>query len=380
MVIQLRILLVTRRYPPAPGGVETQVMETANRLGRRGHRVFVYCSDLYRDVPPQHFTRQDRERLDGVEVIRYRAVSIPWREKKGTSVTPAMLCALIRMNQVDLAHCQGLNLVTAAASLMIRLRQTKVICTTHLDPILLSNAFLAKVLASFDGLVALTETERRRMLSLGLDESKIRLIPNGIDMSRFNDMPRPEVFRRKFAIATPLITYAGRIAADKGCDVLVEAVARAKSQIGECTLLFAGADWGYRSFLQRLSRRKGVRAIFTGNLQLEDLKAAFVASDVFVLPSLREAFGLSVLEAMLCGVPVVASFVGGVPSIVRDEDTGLLVRPSDPWGLAEAICRIVTDRELSTRLVANAKKMAAKYSIESTVTQLEKYYEDILRG
>jgi glycosyltransferase involved in cell wall biosynthesis len=253
------------------------------------------------------------------------------------------------------------------------------VCTTHHDPSTLSGGFIIGILKRFDGLVALSEIERKRMLSLGLDGTKIRLIPNGVDIAAFKHLPHRESFRRRMGIQNHLILYAGRIdTQDKGCDVLVEAVSMTQRTIGDCTLVFSGPDWGSQKYLQALCAQRNVRAVFTGNLALDDLKSAFVACDVFVLPSVREAVGLSIIEAMLCGAPVVATRVGGIPSLVQEEETGLLVSPNDPQAMADAICRTIQDRRLAARLTRRGREVAAKYSIERTVTQLEQFYHSIL--
>lgn len=375
------ILLVTRRFPPAPGGAENQVSEIARRLARRSHRVVVYTTDLYRDVPFQRLPRLASPKSGRMEVRRHRAVPIPCRRKEGTSLAPSMLMScLVKANLPRIVHCHGLNLATVSALSLIQRRRTcKTVCTTHHDPSTLSGGFIIGILKRFDGLVALSEIERKRMLSLGLDGTKIRLIPNGVDIAAFKHLPHRESFRRRMGIQNHLILYAGRIdTQDKGCDVLVEAVSMTQRTIGDCTLVFSGPDWGSQKYLQALCAQRNVRAVFTGNLALDDLKSAFVACDVFVLPSVREAVGLSIIEAMLCGAPVVATRVGGIPSLVQEEETGLLVSPNDPQAMADAICRTIQDRRLAARLTRRGREVAAKYSIERTVTQLEQFYHSIL--
>lgn len=342
-----------------------------------------YTSDLYSDIPPQRLPSQQSPSCDGIQVRRYAAVPIPFRKTRGTSLTPTMLLAcLVNRDFPGLVHSHGLNLVTISASLLAkRQRKPKIICTTHVDPRMLSGNLPAKILSNFDGIVALTEIERAFMLKLGLDGSRIRVIPNGIDTEAFADVPRPDHFREKFGLEGRLILYVGRIdTLSKGCDVLIEAVSLVQHHIGQCIVVFAGPYWGSQKSLQALSVRKKVRVLFTGNLRPEDLRAAYVACDVLVLPSLVESFPLSILEGMLCGAPVVATRVGGVPSVVRNEDTGLLVSPGDRHELAAAICRILDDRRFSAHLASNARKLAAEYSIERTVAQLDSFYGEILKG
>lgn len=375
----MNILLMTRRFPPAPGGVESQVSQIAYRLAKRGHRVRVYASDLYSDIPLRRLPRGNDHNARGIEISRHMGVPVPGRMSKGTSFAPTLLLAILKMNSPDLVHCHGFNLLTVSASFLMQgVRKCKVICTPHVDPSLLSGNLSAFVMRRFDGLVALTQIERKRMLELGVDRSKIRVIPNGVDMDAFNDLPTRDYFRRKNGIANHLILYAGRIDALKGCAVLIEAVSLVQRRIGDCTLVFAGPDWGSTEYLRELSYRREVRTIFTGNLSSSELRSALAACDVFVLPSFSESFPISILEAMLAGAPVVATRVGGIQAIVHDEDSGLLVPPGDNKGLADAICRILEDRQLSAKLAKNAKSSASKYTIERTVNELENFYRDIL--
>lgn len=373
------ILLITRRFPPAPGGVEAQVFQIAYQLVKRGHRVRVHASDLYSDIPLRRLARSNECTPEGIEISRYMAVPVPRRTSKGTSIAPTMLLAALRMNPPDLVHCHGLNLVTVSTSLSMQiLRSCKVICTPHVDPTLLSGNLSAIVVRRFDGLVALTEIERKRMLEVGVDQSKIRMIPNGVDLDTFSNLPTRDYFRKKNRITNRLILYAGRIDTLKGCAVLIEAVSLLQHRMGDCTLLFAGPDWGSNGYLRELSDLRNVRTIFAGNLNPTELRSALVACDVFVLPSFSESFPISIIEAMLAGAPVVATRVGGIPEIVRDEYTGLLVSPGDPKALADAIRRILDDHQLSAELATNAKSSATKYTIERTVNELESFYRGIL--
>ena len=377
----MKLLLVTRRFPPAPGGVERLAEQTAVRLARRGHTIRVCTSDLYRDIPLQRLPHEHHaSKYAGVEIDRSTAIPIPWRKTEGTTLSPFIFANLLRNSPSNIVHCYGLNLFSVSASLYVRgLRKCKAVCTTHVDPGLLSGYAVSEVLSKFDGLVALTEVERKQMIRLGLDASKICVIPNGLDLDVYRNLPSGEIFRRKMRIANHLILYAGRIdTASKGCDILVEAISLTQKKVGRCTVIFAGPDWGSKQYLTQLSRSLNVSTIFTGNLNPQELGSAFLACDVFVMPSIKEAFGLSILEAMLCGAPVVASNVGGIPAVVQDGQTGILVPPGDRMALADAICRILEDRRLSSRLTENAKALAARYSIDRTVEELEKFYKKIL--
>ncbi len=377
----MQLLLVTRRFPPAPGGVERLAGQIVVRLARRGHIVRICTSDLYREIPFQRLPHKHHtSKYAGVEIDRSTAIPIPGRRKEGTTWAPSILASILRKSPPNIVHCFGLNLFSVSASLYARsLWKCKTLCTTHVDPGTLSRPVLSKILSRFDGLVALTEVERKQMVRQGLEESKIRVIPNGLDLEEYKNLPSRESFRTKTGITNHLILYAGRLdSASKGCDILVKAVSLVQQRVGRCTVVLAGPDWGSQQYLEQLSSSLGVSAVFTGNLTHQELISAFAACDVFVMPSIREAFGLSILESMACGAPIVATNVGGIPELVQNEVTGILVPAGDSWSLANAICRVLQDFGFSSRLTANAKSCASLYSIENTVAELESFYKDIL--
>lgn len=378
----MRILFVARRFAPAPGGLENQLVEIACRLTQRGHEISVDCSDLYKDVPLQRLPSRPTERFDNVRIRRHTAIPIPGRRNLGTSLAPGLVLTLATRGHLEVAHLHGLNLLTISALIVLRRRRgCKVLLTPHTDPAILSGRGIAKLLKKCDGLVALTAIEKKQMLRQGIEESKIRVIPNGIDLSSFASLPNRGLWKASLKTTDHLVLYSGRIdMPSKGCDVLVEAVSIAQNQVGACTLVFAGPDWGYQQQLSRLAEERHVKVVFTGNLTPAELRTALASCDVFVLPSRTEAMGIAILEAMACGAPVVASRVGGIPSLVRSGETGLLVPPDNPKALADAICRIIKDRKFASNLAANAKRLVQQYSIDSTVGALEEFYQELLQN
>jgi glycosyltransferase involved in cell wall biosynthesis len=378
----VKILNIVRSFPPGVGGISNQVMGISGRLARNGHEIEVYTSDLLMDVPP--FQRLPPKWLDSTTygVTRYMTIPLPWRHY-AEPFASNMLLALTERVLPDIIHCHGLNLFTFSVYPIARLksRNCKLICTTYVDPRTISGFFIPRMLRKFDGIIALTDIEFAWLKTLGLHESKLRLIPVGVDVDAFRNLPNREQFRAKMDIHGKIVLYAGRVdAVAKGCAVLIEAVSLAQRAVGRCTVVFAGPDWRSEVYLRVISKQLGVHVIFTGLLNSADLRSALVACDVFVLPSLSEGMPLSILEAMLSGAPVVATGVGGVPTIVLNEETGLLVSVGDVQELANAICRILKDRELSTRLAGNGKRFAAQYSIDRTASKLENFYKEIMQN
>jgi glycogen(starch) synthase len=131
-----------------------------------------------------------------------------------------------------------------------------------------------------------------------------------------------------------------------------------------------------RGRVERLARRLGVedRVEVTGFVPHERVPSALGAADVLVLPSFYEELGTVLVEALHAGLPVVASRVGGIPELVEDGITGLLVAPRDPAGLAGAIDAVLGDPVLARRLAANAARRAPEYDLERVAPQVHALY------
>ncbi|MFQ5762511.1 MAG: glycosyltransferase family 4 protein, partial [Candidatus Bathyarchaeia archaeon] len=195
---------------------------------------------------------------------------------------------------------------------------------------------------------------------LGVDGERVVMIPNGLDHSLFDNAGSPEVFRRKWSIPEELILYVGHISARKGLTYLVRALPKVVAEHPNAKLVLVGVDRGWLQRLRAIARREGVEdsLVYTGYLPDSDLSAAYSAADLFVIPSLHEAFGLVLLEAMGFGVPVVATRAGGIPYVVEDGREGLLVRPGSSRELAEAMLRVLGDRGLAATLRSNGLRKA----------------------
>lgn len=188
-------------------------------------------------------------------------------------------------------------------------------------------------------------------------ENKLLVIPNGIDTSRFSAVPsvRSAV---QHELGLPLnarvIGTVGRLSRPKSHDVLLRAAAPMLAGSEGARLLFVG-DGPERGNLERLAARLGVsdHVVFTGNR--DDVARLLNAMDVFVLSSRSEGLPLVVIEAMATKLPVVASAVGGVPSVIDHEQTGLLVSTSDDLALRIAIGQVLGNEDFARGLGHRAR-------------------------
>ncbi|KPK66855.1 MAG: hypothetical protein AMS21_00140 [Gemmatimonas sp. SG8_38_2] len=198
--------------------------------------------------------------------------------------------------------------------------------------------------------------------------SKFKIIRCGVDLDQF-EYRAPERKAKK-------MVYVGRLSSEKGIPILFESLGKLKEQNYdvELTLLGDGED---RDFLENLAKEKGIedRVVFGGFVDQATITEILRASDIFVLPSFAEGIPVALMEAMAIGIPVIATYVGGVTELVVDQITGQVVFPSDANGLSEAIARYVDDPEFCRVVSRNAReKVAAEFNIEDQVDKLAELF------
>ncbi|MHB1356233.1 MAG: glycosyltransferase [Anaerolineae bacterium] len=244
-----------------------------------------------------------------------------------------------------------------------------------------------------DRIVAATPLDRMQMLNMyQLQQSKIVVIPCGVNLELFH--PIAQVQARE-AIHVPvdkrMILFVGRLDPVKGLSYLLRALCDLR-EINPCLsknlcLAIIGGD--RESHLQSLvddmdciTRMKQQyepddMVVFYGAQSQEMLPGYYSASDVCVMPSLYESFGMVALEAMACGIPVIASKVGGLTFTVRDGETGFLVPERNPKALAEKLNLVLSDECLRQRLGHRAAQVALGYSWDIVADQLEALYAEL---
>ncbi len=231
-------------------------------------------------------------------------------------------------------------------------------------------------------MIALTESERDEHLSCGVGRAdRFAVVPSGIDLERFRRVAggigcRPEGFN--CPLDAVVVGSVGWLTPVKGHRFLVEAVARLKpSQPRLHTVIVASG--GLRAELERLACDRGVKdsVLFLG--ERKDVPHCLAAMDIFVLPSLNEGMGRALIEAMAAGRPVIATRVGGVPAIVEDRRTGLLVPPGDAAALAAAIDELLRRPEWAKELgTAAQQSIGERFGIRAMVQAVDAVYEAAL--
>ena len=212
------------------------------------------------------------------------------------------------------------------------------------------------------------------------------VIPSGVDASQFRPVADREAVRKRvrrdFGIApeAEIIGIVARLDPLKGQDDLLEIMPVLIRRNPRVHLLMVGDGW-HRTALERRIHALGMagRVTITGLVPLSQVPELLGAMDVMALPSYQEGQGRTLVEAQLCGVPVVGYAVGGIGEVCIDRTTGLLAPPGNHRALADAIGQLLTNRELATHLAAAGRAHAIEhFTIEVMLSKLERLYERLV--
>lgn len=209
------------------------------------------------------------------------------------------------------------------------------------------------------------------------------IIPPGVDTKRFRPL-QPGETEAPLDVPTDYIFALSRIDSNKGLDFLIKAYALIKDKSDAMLLIGGGSknpkqhEIDVKGALLQIVDELGLndRVVFTGYIPDEQLETYYRKANVFVLPSKYEPFGMTTLEAMSCGTPVVATRFGGIKDDLHDQVDSLLVDPSSPVELSEAILRVLTDEALAAKLSKNGQKtILERFSWESIASRTLSFYE-----
>ncbi|MGH9689484.1 MAG: glycosyltransferase, partial [Candidatus Acidiferrales bacterium] len=230
--------------------------------------------------------------------------------------------------------------------------------------------------------VATADLERHTLVEDGISPERIVVRYNGVDSDiAVPANASPGQFRRKWAIPAgePLILFLSRLIPRKGADILIDAFAQSRPA-GRLIIAGPEGEPGYLAHLKAHAKNSGAadRIVFTGPLYDEDRAAAFADADLFVLPSRYENFANVVAEAMACRVPVIVSNACGIASLVEGK-AGLVIPPRTD-AIAEALRRMLEDKNLYARFKAACHEVADQLSWGALAAQMELHYVQVLEN
>jgi D-inositol-3-phosphate glycosyltransferase len=244
-----------------------------------------------------------------------------------------------------------------------------------------------RLVSSVDCIVAATPAERAQLMWLyDADMRKIKVVPPGVDTTRFHPLPAGEA-RREIGVPEDqdMVLFVGRIEPLKGIDTLIRAVALVRQEHPNmCVTVIGGDDEASESHemnrLKELREELGVDDLvtFMGARDQDRLQYYYSAAQVVVMPSDYESFGMVALEAMACGTPVIASEVGGLAYLVQDAVTGFHVPYRDPEELAGKISLLIDNPALRAEMSAAAVAHAQTYDWKHITDEVLATYEGLV--
>jgi phosphatidylinositol alpha-mannosyltransferase len=365
-----RIGIVTQAYHPMVGGVTEHVDATARVLRSRGHHVTVITAGHRLAVPEPGVVRVGRNLS-----VRYNGAEN--NMTTGMRVTEELDRALAR-GRFDLVHVHC-PIAPTLPLLAIRLARVPLVGTFHSVssdlPYRLFGSWLTPFYRRLRRALAVSEAARE-YIGRHFD-GPVEIVPNGVDLSRFRPGILPAVPRED---DVPTILYVGRFDPRKGLPELVEACTILARDGMPFRLLLVG-DGALRGKIERMASRGPLqdRVRFEGRVGNDRLPAYYASADVFCSPARGgESFGLVLLEAMACGVPVVATDLPGYRTVVTPNLEGEIVAPRDAAGLAIGLGRVLRDPRYRAHLRAHGLEKARRFGWESVVDRLEAVYDSLL--
>jgi glycosyltransferase involved in cell wall biosynthesis len=239
-----------------------------------------------------------------------------------------------------------------------------------------------EVLNHADAVIVASKATYKEACKIIKESSKVHLLPNGVDTKRFNPSLDGSYVRRKLGLEERAVVFSLRAHEPKyGLEYLIRAAPMVIRKNKDVVFVI-GSDGPLKSFHEWLATKLGVREnmIFTGRLSYSEVPYYYAMSDIVVVPSLQEAFGLVVSEAMACAKPVIGTEVGGIPDQIINGYNGFLVPPRKPEQIAEKILWLLDHPQESRQMGINGRKVVEeKFCIDRRIKQLIALYEDLLR-
>lgn len=362
----MKILFLTDGFWPRIGGIETQGLQFIEGMQAKGHEYVVFSQK-------DHPSWKEEENYKGISIKRFDFNAII--AKRGLNVLQSVQKAMewVREKfQPDLVHlndCLGGS--AFVSSLFAKSFRVPIVLTIH-GPYLHEDTLpqtVKQIASCADRIVCVSNWVKREVEKRFPEfKDRLKLIYNGLSLPDIAPAPLP--------FSPPTVLLLGRLAPEKGFDTAVEAFILLKKRGSDAQMIIAGGG-RERPALERLAGNLGsVR--FTGILPQEQLFPTFNQATLVVVPSLLESFGLVILESMQMGRPVIASAVQGVPEVISDGETGLLVPVRNPLALCEAIQKLLAQPEMAIQMGLKGYERARRFTIGQNVIQYENVYGELI--
>ncbi len=389
----MKILHVAHFFYPclSAGGVVNASYQIA-RMQARDNSVKVISSDACKERLKFEESRYDVD-IDGIKVDYFKNIS---NRFKIATMLDTPLGAIFRIKKqirdFDVVHVhEHRQTLSIIACYFARRYGIPYVVQAHGSVLpffqkeglknIFDKVFGFKILHGASKVFALTEVEKEQYLKMGVEEDRIEIVPLGINIEEYSDLPEEGIFREKFNISKDdkLIIFIGRVHEIKGLDLLIDAFKELADSESDVKLAIVGPDDGYMDALNLRIAECDLsdKVIVTGPLYKSEKQEALVDCDLFVMPSKYESFTTSGLEAMACGKPLVLTKNNHIHDWV-DGSVGLAC-DDDKMSLKDAMTEVLFDEELSKKFGMNGRRLIQeKYNWDMINEQILNIYESII--
>ncbi len=379
----MRILFVTDQYLPMVGGVPMVVHRLATSLAARGHSVWVIAPSA--TAHSSHTVEQ--------EVHVYRLASFEWPMYEGQRIPLwpfTMMHTLLTTLDPDIIHIHSPIVLGTLASLLGRRLHKPIIATNHYLSVntlpalasvplvgkgirVFTHAYLSGLYSRCTFITSPTLTGLNLLHAQGLQKPSA-VISNGINLRQFSPGPSDTSLRKRLQLPQeqPLVLHVNRLSSEKRVEVLLRAIPHIQSN---AHFVLAGTGPDDRR-LGKLAVQLGIdhRVSFIGYVQDENLLALRREAVLFVIPSEAELQSLSTMEAMACGLPVIAANACALPELVHHGENGLLFSPGQIDELAHHVDTLLYDKALRMQMGQESLRIIASHKSEDVLNRWEELY------
>lgn len=372
-------------YPPTIGGVETFLEQLAGRLVERGNKVHVVTGDRCgRSV-------ENKIVVHGTDVLGDYRNRIVTREEYWKC--HSYFTRFIRKNRIDILHAHnfqrnfrpGITMALYCAAVSERI---PVALHVH-NPVVTPEAALLVSKIPWSGVFCVSNWITEHVRTLGVcDKRTIRTVYNGVDTKKFKPGLDTELIKKRMGIEdekvilspSRFVKRTGAFHERKNLQILLRSLAKLKKEFKRFKVVFTGKNnIGLDKIMQEAKRLRIEDKVIFANIGFDDMPNLYNASDMVVLPSVGEAFGMIYIEGMACGKPVIGCNDGGVPEVIVNNKTGYLIRPNNIPELTKKMLGLLLNEKKSEWFGSYGRRLVKrKFDIDVIARRVEREYDRLL--